>query len=245
MNPNKEKANRILIFDLYETLVENVRMDFNLGLKPIWEAHYRDKCSFEEIKAYGEELYFYMLEQHKNGLEFPFVKDELPLYAKKFGGEALSMSVEEEAEFVNRCNEVRVYDGLPGMLENLHKENVPMYVLSNSGFSGGALKIMLSEVGIEKYFEEVWSSADFGKVKPSTDLFEMAINKVLEDHPDCTREDILFTGDNYSTDITGAHRARIKVAWINREGAPDTDGIATYQIKEITELQTLIKRLAE
>ncbi len=34
----------------------------------------------------------------------------------------------------------------------------------------------------------------------------------------------LFTGDNYST---------------------DTDGIATYQIKEITELQTLLDKFVE
>lgn len=55
----------------------------------------------------------------------------------------------------------------------------------------------------------------------------------------------LFTGDNYSTDITGAYRAGLKAAWINREGAPDTDGIATYQIKEITELQTLLDKFVE
>lgn len=50
----------ILVFDLFETLVENEYMDFNLGLKPLWEAHYKDKCSFEEIKAYGEELFVHM-----------------------------------------------------------------------------------------------------------------------------------------------------------------------------------------
>lgn len=37
MNPNKEKANRILIFDLYETLVENVRMYKNVGFNIVDE----------------------------------------------------------------------------------------------------------------------------------------------------------------------------------------------------------------
>ena len=70
----------ILIFDLFETLVEDIRMDFNLGLKPLWEEHYKDKCSFDEIKTYGEELFIHMTELHKQGFEFPFVKDELPMY---------------------------------------------------------------------------------------------------------------------------------------------------------------------
>ena len=41
----------ILIFDLFETLVEDLSMDFNRGLKPLWEEHYKDKCTFDEIKA--------------------------------------------------------------------------------------------------------------------------------------------------------------------------------------------------
>lgn len=66
----------ILVFDLFETLVEDLTMDFNLGLKPLWEVHYKDKCTFDEIKAYGEELFLHMLDLHKQGLEFPFVKGE-------------------------------------------------------------------------------------------------------------------------------------------------------------------------
>ena len=147
----------ILIFDLFQTLLEDIRIDFNLGLKPFWEAHYKDKCSFDEIKAYGEELFVHMLNLHKMGLEFPFVKDELPMYAEKFGGEVITMSMEEEAEFLNRCNEERVYDGLMEMFDFFTKEEIPMFVLSNSGFRAGALRIMLDSHGIGKYFDAaIW-----------------------------------------------------------------------------------------
>ena len=88
----------ILIFDLFETLIEDLTLDFNLGLKPFWEEHYKDKCSFDEIKAYGEELFVHMQDLHKQGFEFPFVKDELPMYAKKYGGDIVSMSIEEEGK---------------------------------------------------------------------------------------------------------------------------------------------------
>ena len=65
----------IIIFDLFETILDNVTIDFNAGLLPLWEKYYRDKCTFDEIKAYGEELFEYMMELHGMGREFPFVKD--------------------------------------------------------------------------------------------------------------------------------------------------------------------------
>lgn len=226
----------ILVFDLFETLVEDIRMDFNLGLRPLWEKYYKDKCSFEEIKTYGEELFVYMTELHRKGLEFPFVKDELPMYAEKYGGSVINMSMEEEAEFLSRCNEVRVYDGLLEMLSLFAEKEIPMFVLSNSGFRAGALRIMLDSHGIGRYFEEVWSSADFGEVKPSSGFFEMAVREILKRYPDITREDILFTGDTYGTDIAGAHKAGLRTAWINRKNAPDVHGFADHQIKDVTEL---------
>lgn len=227
----------ILIFDLFQTLVEDIHMDFNLGLKPLWETYYRDKCSFDEIKAYGEELFVYMQDLHKKGFEFPFVNDELPMYAEKYGGDVIDMSIEEEAEFLSRCNEERVFDGLSEMLDVFRKEKIPMFVLSNSGFRAGALQLMLDSYGIGRYFERIWSSADFGRVKPSTEFFDMAISEILDLYPDNTKEDLLFVGDTYETDIVGAHNTGLKTAWINRNNASDVNGFATYQIKDITELR--------
>lgn len=229
----------ILIFDLFETLVEDLSIDFNRGLRPLWEEHYKDKCSFDEIKAYGEELFVHMQALHKQGLEFPFVKDELPMYAERYGGDVISMNLEEEAEFLCRCNDVRVFDGLAGMLENFSRKQIPMYVLSNSGFRAGALQLMLDRLGIGGYFEKVWSSADFGKVKPSADLFETAVEEILKQHPGSSKDDILFVGDTYATDITGAHNAGLKTVWIDRKDEPDTHGYADYRIKDVTGLLRL------
>ena len=230
----------ILIFDLFQTLLEDIRIDFNIGLRAFWEKYYKDKCSFDDIKAYGEELFVHMVNLHKQGLEFPFVKDEVPMYAEKYGGDVINMSVEEEAEFLIRCNEERVYDGLPEMLELFTKKEIPMFVLSNSGFRADALRLLLDFHGIGKYFKKVWSSADFGKVKPSADLFNMAIGEILKQYPDSTKEDMLFIGDTYETDITGAHNAGLKSVWINRKNAPDVNDFATYQIKDVTELRKFV-----
>ncbi len=44
----------IIIFDMFETVIDNVTIDFNVGLLSLWEKYYRDKYTFEEIKAYPD-----------------------------------------------------------------------------------------------------------------------------------------------------------------------------------------------
>ena len=230
----------ILIFDLFETIVDNDTIDFNRGLKPLWEKHYSDKCTFEEIKAYGEELFEHLLKLHEEGREFPFVKEELPLYAERFGGEVLTMSTEEEADFLMLCNDMEPAEGVPEMLEDFTLKSIPMYVLSNSGFTAAALWEALNRMGIGKYFKNVWSSADHGCIKPDKGLFEQAVEIALKDNPAEGKEDILFIGDTYKTDIAGAHNAGIRSVWINRKSEPDEIGYAAYTISQTADLRKIV-----
>ena len=161
----------ILIFDYFETLLNSRSMDFNRGLKVFWETYYRDKCTFEEMKAYGEGLFEVLLSRHKDGYEYPFVREELPLYAEKFGGDVVPLSVEEEADFLMRCNDFELEKGTEEFLAECSKKRIPMYVLSNSGFRGDALMLILDRFGIGKYFNKLWSSAEFGRIKPCREFF--------------------------------------------------------------------------
>jgi putative hydrolase of the HAD superfamily len=230
----------ILIFDFFETLLNIKKIDFNCGLKPLWEKHYKDKCSFEDICKFGEELFVLFQNMHKEGKEFPFVKEELPLYAEKYGGEVISMTTEEEADFLMLCNDMEHIPGVKDMLDEFGKDRIPMYVLSNSGFTAKALWTILNRFGIGQYFSNVWSSADYGKIKPCREFFDMAINAVLLEHPEERKEEILFIGDTYSTDIIGAYDAGIKAVWINRKKEEDTLRYATYQIAETSGLFDIV-----
>ncbi|MGN0401996.1 MAG: GNAT family N-acetyltransferase [Acetatifactor sp.] len=231
----------ILIFDYFETLLNNRSIDFNRGLRPLWERYYQDKCSFEEIKAYGEKLFEHLLKLHKEGREFAFVKEELPLYAEKYGGNVIPMTVEEEADFLMLCNDMEPVPGVTALLEKCKEKHIPMYVLSNSGFRGAALMEVLHRFGIGKYFEGLWSSADFGRIKPCKELFDMAIEEILRKHPVENRKSLLFVGDMYETDVKGAHRSGIKVAWNNRRNEIDTKQLATYSISGMKQLQEIVE----
>ena len=123
------------------------------------------------------------------------------------------------------------------MLDEFEKERIPMYVLSNSGFTAKSLWVVLDRFGIGQYFSNVWSSADYGKIKPCREVFDMATNTALSEHPEERKEDI---GDTYSTDIIGAYDAGIKAVWINRKKEEDTLRYATYQIAETSGLFDIV-----
>ena len=226
----------ILIFDYFETLLNCRSRDFNLGLKVFWERYYKDKCPFEDIKAYGEELFEHLLKLHDEGKEFAFVEEELPLYAQKFGGDTVSMDAEEEADFLMNCNDFELDPGVEKFLEECSRNNIPMYVVSNSGFRAKALMIILDRFGIGRHFEMLWSSADFGRIKPCKEFFELAVGTALTDNPSESRESIIYIGDLYETDVTGAHYAGIKSAWLNKNGGEDTQKLATYNVASMEEL---------
>ena len=217
----------ILLFDYFETIIHTKSMDFNRGLAGFWEKYYKDKCSFEEIKKFGEEQFEILLDHHARGLEYSFIKDELPEYAVRFGGETVSMTPEEEADFLMKCNDMEVYPGMEETLKKLSEKDVPMYVLSNSGFSGEALLIVLDRLNIGHYFKRLWSSADFGRIKPCKEYFDQAINAALNDCRQYNKNDIAFVGDLYETDVVGAFNAGIDIIWFNHENNQGDDAVKT------------------
>ena len=230
----------VLIFDYFETLVHNQSKDYDRGLKELWEKYYREKCDYEDIKKYAGELFQHMQDLHKQGREYAFVKDQLPKYADKYGGELILMTAEEEADFLMRCNEMEVIPGIREALTKIQEMGIPMYVLSNSSYTAEALSVILHRLGIGHFFADVWSSADFGRIKPCRDFFEMGIEKILQDHPGTERKDILFVGDTYETDVIGAQEAGIDAVWINHRGAEHTNQRPAYMISEAGELEKVI-----
>ena len=230
----------ILIFDYFETLLNSRSIDFNRGLKPFWESYYKDRCSFEEMKSYGEELFKVLMSKHATGEEYPFVEKELPLFAEKFGGDKLTMDYREEADFLMLCNEFEKDPDMERFLAECSSRNIPMYVLSNSGFRGGALMEVLDRFAIGKYFKRLWSSADYGRIKPCRDFFELAVETALNENPSESREDIFFIGDIYETDVIGAKNAGIRSAWLNKKGEADPEGLADLNITSTKLLAELI-----
>jgi len=89
------------------------------------------------------------------------------------------------------------------------------------------------------YFDAIVISGNFGEGKPSSKLFAHAMERI-----GITPEEGIMVGDKLTTDILGANRIGMKSVWINRHGAIRNDEIIpSYEIKSLTELTGLLKKL--
>lgn len=233
----------ILLFDCFGTIMDFKAVDFDKGLRFLWEKSFSEKCAFEELQAYNLELFHHVEDLHAKGLEMAFVREELPLYAKKFGTEPLYMSASEEADFMQLTTDLDNFETLPEQLEKLYDRGVSMYVLSNSIYSSEGLKELLNRYGIGKFFKNVWASSDFGKVKPSKDFFMMGIENALKENPNQTLSDVVYVGDTYEADIVGATGAGVRSIWINTREAEDIQGIATAVISSHAQFLSAVDTL--
>ena len=233
----------ILLFDCFGTIMDFKSVDFDKGLRFLYEKYFKDKCAYEELQAYNLELFHQVEELHTREIETAFVKEELPLYAKKFGTGPLYMTPSEEADFMLLTTDLDNFEGLPGQLEELYNQGVAMYVLSNSIYSSKGLKELLDRFEIGKYFRNVWSSSDFGKVKPNRDFFMMGIQNALKDNPGESMDSIVYIGDTYEADVVGASGVGAKTIWINRKEEADEQGIATRIITAHEQFLGAVKSL--
>lgn len=71
----------------------------------------------------------------------------------------------------------------------------------------------------------------------------MAITSVLSDNSDATKEDIIFVGDMYETDVRGANSAGIDVIWLNYKNESNKDNLCLHSINSTDELLDFIKTL--
>ncbi|MFC4809506.1 HAD family hydrolase [Paenibacillus sp. GCM10023250] len=89
---------------------------------------------------------------------------------------------------------------------------------------------------IVPYFDHIVISGEFGKGKPSADIFRHALER-LGIEP----EHGIMVGDKLTTDILGANTIGMTSVWVNRHGATRTDDIIpTHEIKHLSELLPLL-----
>ncbi|BAY80765.1 hypothetical protein NIES267_02300 [Calothrix parasitica NIES-267] len=122
-----------------------------------------------------------------------------------------------------------------GYVEVLHKlrKTHHLGIISNIWSTKDIFLKEFDRVGIRNLFEIIVFSSDFGWIKPSTKLFNQAIENF-----DVEREKIVYIGDHIMRDVGGAKTAGISTVWINRRGKQlnETMTIPDLIIKDLQEL---------
>ena len=69
---------KIVMFDLYDTLLKGVSFDFNKGVEYLYETFFKDKCSLEEIIEYSKSFFsLYAARKEKNFARADEIRNEL------------------------------------------------------------------------------------------------------------------------------------------------------------------------
>ena len=117
-----------------------------------------------------------------------------------------------------------------------------MYILSNSIFTGKSARQLLHDFGISHYFNHIFSSADYNIRKPSKQFYQIAISKILSDNPGVKKEDMLYVGNDYITDVIGATSVGLRTIWYNVNHLPNRNMLDIIEIDDFKQLVKVIQR---
>jgi 2-haloalkanoic acid dehalogenase type II len=118
---------------------------------------------------------------------------------------------------------------------NLLAAALPACVVSNIDRADLAAALAHHELG--GHFTHVVTSQDARAYKPRPEMFTTALGLLgLGAH------EVIHVGDSLTSDVVGAARLGIPVAWVNRERrpAPGTGPRPTYEVTDLSELLALL-----
>lgn len=127
---------------------------------------------------------------------------------------------------------------LPGALDVVKfcKEHATIGLITNG--LADVQRGRLAASGLDAWFETIAISEEVGYPKPHPEIFRYACQAMNAEKS----APILMIGDNYESDIVGAHEFGIDTCWVNIQRRSDVNNsVATYEIASIKDLITVIK----
>ncbi len=190
-------SDKVILFDLFGTLLQTEQFDYNMVLDLIAERLGEAKKRIYDLAS--EYRSQYMSDRDKTNRETSFVH-QLKFYETKTGKHFAKSYADIEWEAFICCRKERVSEGAVDTLSYLKERGYKMAVLSNSIFSAVTLKKYLDTFYLSKFFVGLISSADIGYRKPS----ERAFAAVLELIGMGASREIYFVGNKIDKDCEGA-----------------------------------------
>ena len=124
-------------------------------------------------------------------------------------------------------------DGALELCQSLSKSH-RLFIVTNGVTKTQIKRLRLS--GLDKFFEDVFTSEVIGYQKPSKGFF----NYIKDNIKDFRAEDSLIIGDSLNTDIKGGIMAGIDTCWLNTKAKKHSPEIqSTYTITRLEELYSI------
>lgn len=125
-------------------------------------------------------------------------------------------------------------EGAHELLDYLRAKGYRLHILSNGSRTGRMSK--LEAIGVTDYFVQVVTSDDCGTSKPDVRFFRYALTKA-----GCEADGCIMIGDNYDTDIAGAHEAGLDTILFNRwQPGWVPPGPVTHRVDSLREIMQIL-----
>ncbi|MBR1390096.1 MAG: HAD family hydrolase [Lachnospiraceae bacterium] len=221
---------RNYVFDLYGTLVD-IHTDES-GTE-LWEklalfyGYYGAVYPPEELKKRYESLCRQKEVEMKSSMESHDAHEACPeiqieevfevLFLEKGVQPELSLCVHAGQFFRALSTEyVKLYEGVPKMLEQLKKSGGNLYLLSNA--QRIFTEYELNYLDIRKYFDGILISSEYGTKKPDVRFYEILLKKY-----DLKPGTCIMIGNDVRCDIEGARKAGMDTFYIHSNISPKED----------------------
>lgn len=233
---------KIIIFDLYDTVLKDISFDFNNGITYLYNVFFEQTCSLKEFRDYAE-TFLPLYEKRKvDYSEVCLIRDEIPLFFEKFEVAKPETFEELDYEVMNKMQKVTLLEDVRYTLNELQKQGIEMYILSNSIFTSKSARQLLRDFGILHYFNQIFSSADYNVRKPSEQFYQIAINEILSDNHEVKKEDILYIENDYIMDVMGATFMGLSAVWYNVNHLLNQNKINIMEIDDFKQLIEIAQR---
>tara|TARA_B100001059_G_C17568096_1_gene443527 strand:- start:31 stop:726 length:696 start_codon:yes stop_codon:yes gene_type:complete len=226
--------------------IKNIRV-ITLDLDDtIWEIHPVINRAENRLYEWLEKFYPKITRQYQKSdihdvrsqvmTEFSDYKHDIT-FLRKMVLSRIAISVGYRPDFIDKAfqifDEVRNdVDIFPGVIETLEVLGKKFKIIAVTNGNAN-----LATIGIDYLFDNVVTAIKAGAAKPSSKIFEMAI-----DLGGAKASETLHVGDHPEFDVDGAHKAGLKTVWVNRDKSIWPENYARPGI-EISHVSDLINYL--
>ncbi|QAA32210.1 HAD family hydrolase [Clostridium manihotivorum] len=235
------KKVKAIIFDLFDTLLHDIKFDFDSGLSYLHEnilSEGTDKAEFIEYAAtYWKDLYD---KRNEDNSEIAF-EDEVLDFKNKYGFKVNYPLEEVLFNCALEMNATELFNDTVSTLEQLKLLDIPVYLLSNSIFKKNVMKKFINQFDLEKYFVNIYFSADYNIRKPHKDFFKIVFDDIKMYDASIEMEEVYFIGDNFEADVLGAYNFGFMPVFINRKKDTVINNKNFIVIKALEELLEVIQ----
>ena len=224
---------RAIVFDLFDTLVHfRARPDPSVGWLREAFAAVGDDRQFEAFKAALREVSMEIVAGRGSELREVTSHERFRRVLERIAADPAAAAPLSAVHMAHIASLTHLPPHHPALLETLAASH-RLAVVSNFDHTPTA-RAVLAGHGIDRHFEVILISADFGRRKPHPDIFTEALRRL-----DVAPHDALYVGDTHADDVVGALAAGMDVAWLAPPDAAHREPAPTHRIADLAALRDL------